>query len=462
MVSMGSGAIAQSLSGFAGLAGTMLPGPEGQGAAWTDKVGNALTYRPKSLGGQNAMKAFGAVPQAIDKVSDKLADYVFEKTGNPADPAMIKTLIQGIPQILGMKGAGALAEKGSILPKSTMRPEVAALDEQGVTMTPGQRGGKLASAAEERLTSWPIAGDVIKSARGKAVEQWNRAELNDAVKDAGGVPIPKSRTAPRDALYHVESEMKRRYGEVLGKMSGELDPQFQAKIAHTREVTSKLDKEHAAAVDDLIKTEVEGKFTNGKAPGDTVKEIQETLRTEADNYRRGGYQDRKTAQAIDQVRTDMSEMLKRVNPKLAPELEGIDKGYAKFKASSKASLYNKKGGGVYSPVQKLRAIEARDKSKDKGRFATGKARGQKEAQDAEKVLGNTVPDSGTAGRGALLETLIHKPWALSVLPVSALASIAYSQPVLRALQRAGVRGGIPGKPAAQALPAGAAQQEQQP
>jgi len=41
---LGTGMLGQAVGGLAGLAGTVLPGPEGQGAKWSVKVGNALTY----------------------------------------------------------------------------------------------------------------------------------------------------------------------------------------------------------------------------------------------------------------------------------------------------------------------------------------------------------------------------------------------------------------------------------
>src|SRR5882672_7492474 len=56
-LSLTTGTIAAPISGFAGIAGSLLPGPEGQGAAWARKTGSALTYEPRTTGGKNAMEA---------------------------------------------------------------------------------------------------------------------------------------------------------------------------------------------------------------------------------------------------------------------------------------------------------------------------------------------------------------------------------------------------------------------
>src|SRR5260221_602904 len=40
--------VSTPLSGFAGIAGAVLPGPQGQGSNWVGKVQDALTYEPRT------------------------------------------------------------------------------------------------------------------------------------------------------------------------------------------------------------------------------------------------------------------------------------------------------------------------------------------------------------------------------------------------------------------------------
>ena len=54
--------------------------------------------------------------------------------------------------------------------------------------------------------------------------------------------------------------------------------------------------------------------------------------------------------------------------------------------------------GVFSPAQLQNAVRAMDKSKDKARFAEGKALMQDLSESGKTVLGSKVPDSGTPYR----------------------------------------------------------------
>jgi hypothetical protein len=348
----------------------------------------------------------------------------------------------------------ALARAGIGKPVS---PTVKALADKGVVTTPGQRGGKIPSAIEQRLTSIPIVGDAIKAARARSAEQWNRSELNDAIKDAGGKPLPKDRQG-RDAIFHAESEIGKAYDRVLSKMKADLNSadssgtSFRQFLDQTKTLANQgLEPGSAKIVNDIIDKKVIGKFTkDGSANGENIKEIQEALRTEIADLKSGNYQERKVSQALQQVSAEMKAMLKRENPVLAPELDKVDRGYAKFKTSSQASLYSTKGAGGYTPAQKLRAIKARDASKGKQRFASGAAPGQKEAESVESVIGNTEPDSGTPGRLAVMDGLLKAI-------VSAPASAAYSKPVLKFLQNRALKKGGAYTPIGKSAPlAGAA------
>lgn len=365
------------------------------------------------------------------------------------------------------KAAGVLGDVAGPSLKAALggkpvSPAVRDLANKGVVMTPGMRGGKVASALEQRATSIPLVGDMIKRARGKATEQWNRAELNEAIKDAGGTEIPANRKG-RDAIFHTEQEMGKAYDGVLAKMSGDLNSADKAGVTfrqfldQTKQLTKQALDPGAAKI---VATNVDKVITKfgkaGKASGEVIKEIQETLRTEIDSLKGGNYQERKAAEALKAVSADMKAMLKRENPTLAPKLDNIDRGYAKFKASSKASLYSTKNQGTYTPAQKLQAIKARDKSKDKQRTASGKAPGQSEAEAVESVIGNTEPDSGSAGRIALMEAMLSGGGIAAGHPLGTLAAagapLMYSQPVLKALQKRALSKGGPYKPIGKSAP----------
>jgi hypothetical protein len=429
--------------------------PAGASTALTG-MGNAVQHPIDTIG-----RALGGASDLISRAPDAIthpvdtAKSVAESIKNlkPEDVGgMIGSSIAGGA---GGKAIGVLGDVAGPSLKALQKPvspTVRALADKGVVTTPGMRGGKIASSLEQRATSIPGVGDMIKRARGKATEQWNRSELNEAIKDAGGAEIPKNRTG-RDAIAHAEQEMGKAYDRTLSKMSGNIDSAdpkgvtFRSFLEQTKTLaTQDLEPSAAKIVNNMIDKKVIAKFDkDGKATGEKVKEIQEALRTEADQLKSGNYQERKVAEVLKQVSADMKAMLKRENPKLAEDLNNVDRGYAKFKASSKAALYSTKNQGSYTPAQKLQAIKARDKSKDKQRFASGTAHGQKDAEAVESVIGNTEPDSGSAGRIATIEALLGGGGLAAGHPIAAGLAAAspalYSQPILKMLQNRALKKG---------------------
>lgn len=127
----------------------------------------------------------------------------------------------------------------------------------------------------------------------------------------------------------------------------------------------------------------------------------------------------------------LRRLAERNNPHLADELAKVNAGYANFKRLERAASYVGAEDGVFSPANLQSAVKALDRSKDHGRFARGDAYMQDLSDAAKTVLGNKVPDSGTAGRlflggGALLGGGAMSPAIPAALGAGA---AAYSSPL---------------------------------
>lgn len=102
-----SGAAASIPAGLAGIAGTVLPGEQGQGARWVEKIQNAMTYQPRTQAGQQ-MSDMAAVPfEKLAQAGDIVGEYPaeagaalgFPKTG-AAVGAAVNTAVQSAPALL--------------------------------------------------------------------------------------------------------------------------------------------------------------------------------------------------------------------------------------------------------------------------------------------------------------------------------------------------------------------------
>jgi len=90
---------AQIGSGLYGIAGTLLPGPEGQGAEWVRKAQETLGGQPMTLGGRAAVTGLGAQMEPAVQAARAPGSYVAE---------------QGVPA-LGIKPSEATRVAGAVL-----------------------------------------------------------------------------------------------------------------------------------------------------------------------------------------------------------------------------------------------------------------------------------------------------------------------------------------------------------
>ena len=467
LMSMGTGAIAAPVSGLAGLAGSMLPGPPGQGADWTRAVGNALTYSPKTEGGQRALSTIGAPFEAIGKGADWAGGKTSEVTGSPAAGAGVNALIQFLPQLLAAKGMKAgMPER----PNARMTPELERLKQAGVTPTMGQVGGPFWQRMEEGVERVPIMSEPIRAAKARGVQEFNIAEVNDALTAAGLPKVPKGVKPGNEAIEHTRKAFYERYDELKdgmkgnlgrpetaapkagsaaaeraptelgrpalsgkptpqlegpgGRPSGEIDitprgpgappapPTLWAELQNIKRMAlDGMDRKYAQElgrdIDSLIINRFE-KNGSGLIGGETVKKLQSELGNLIKTKQRSEtWSVREQAQALKEADAAIDRMLRRENPTLAPELEKLDAGYAKFKIAQGAAARAGAREGVNTPKMYDSAVRAADKSKDKARYAEGKANQQDLSRAGTRYMSNVLPDSGTPYGLALMHMILN-------------------------------------------------------
>jgi hypothetical protein len=315
----------------------------------------------------------------------------------------------------GMFGAGAGNQLGR-LASNLIAPNVAAgvanLTSRGVRPTVGQSMGGAANAFEQKLTSVPVVGDFISSARRRAVDDFNRAIYDDILSPIGG-KAPE--VAGREAVAEVGDQISRGYDELLPQVTFGTDAQFgQDFTAIMRDVIAlpeSLSNRYMAFVDDRLTPSL---APTGTMTGEAFKTIESDLAGLARKYSKSTTaSEQELGDALTNLLTSMREGLARTNSGVQINVNGtmVDAGqrladlngaWAKLVRLERATGSVAAEHGVFSPAQLLSAVKATDSSVRNRNFARGDALLQGVAEDAKSVLGNTVPDSGTPGRLAAL------------------------------------------------------------
>lgn len=330
----------------------------------------------------------------------------------------------GIGALTGAAGGAAGKALGRVLNPKTS-PEVLALMKEGVTPTPGQIMGGAMARTEEKATSLPLIGDLIKNSQRRGVEDFNRAAYTRALNEIG----EKSKAnVGRAGVLEVKTKLGDAYNNLLPKLQFKADQQFSQEINQLSNLVKNgnVPPEIAKQFDSIVKSKVFSRMTKqGNMDGISFKELETDLGQTIKRYQRSqSPNDQNLGDALNEVLSSARAVLQRSNPAYAERLKDINKGYANYARIRGAASKVGAQEGVFTPEQLQSAVRALDNSVGKGNFATGKALGQDLSEAAKNVLGSKYPDSGTPGRALMASA-------------PGMAALAYANPLVAALAAGG-------------------------
>lgn len=344
---------------------------------------------PTTLGGKVAQGVgIGAATGATAPVTDN-QDNFWQQKG-------LQTAVGGAAGgVVPVAGAGIAR---IIKPKTSV--EAARLLDEGVTPTPGQILGGRWQVAEDKLTSLPIVGDAISSARRKSLDEFNRAALKRALEPIGG-KVPKD--VGHEGIAAVREQISKAYDDLLPKMSFKADNEFVRGLNNLRSLASELPEQQAKQFDKILKTQVQGKMTpQGLMNGARLKEVESELGRLAKGYESDpSFDNRQLGNAINELQNLIRQNLSRSNPQYADELAKVNKAWANYTRLRGAAGMQGAVDGKFSPAQLSNAVRSQDKTVGKRAFSEGTALMQDLSDAGKSVLASKYPDSGTAGRAWL-------------------------------------------------------------
>lgn len=333
----------------------------------------------------------------------------------------------------GALPAGAAAAARVVRPNTPAN--VNALLAEGVQMTPGQILGGAWKSAEEKLTSAPILGAAIRKGRTESIESFNRAVYKRALDPLGPQASAVAEAAPagREGIQAVGNYLSAAYDDALARSApSPVTQQFTASLAGLKSLLPKAAQDH---FDDVVNATILGKVTPGGTLTPSVaKEAESILGREAATYMGSSVaSERATGAALKQVQAELRDLIAQSNPKVAPEIQKINRAWADLVQMENAGAMLGAKEGVFSPAQYLNSVKRGDKSLRDRKFARGEALNQDFAQIADQVLSSRVPDSGTAGRlflsGAGLGGIFAAPMhTLGAAAGLGAGSLLYTQP----------------------------------
>ena len=323
-----------------------------------------------------------------------------------------------------------------ISPRASTNADVQLLREAGVQPTIGQTLGGAANRAEEKAMSLPIVGDAITAARERAREQFNRAAINRAVQPIGG----QVDEVGQAGIQKAGDLLGKSYDDAIANVKAvKFDAQFAQDLGQLRSMVQNLPPDLArrfnATIDDNLAPKISG---NGSMLGATYKQLDSKIGQEAAKFGKSSdpfQQD--LGDAYKQLQALLKQQAAKSSPEFAKAMKAADAGWANLVRIEGAGKAAQNAEGVFTPAQLNSAIRQADKSVRGRSVARGTALMQDLGNAGQQVLGNKVPNSGTADRLMLGGAGLGAYFVDPLIPAGLLSGAAlYTQPAQSLLRAA--------------------------
>lgn len=378
-----------------------------------------------TLGGRVAVGAgLGASSAALNPVAQ--GDFVDEKAKQIGTGAAFGGAMPVVTSALGR----------IISPNASRNPDLQLLRDSGVKPTIGQTLGGAANRVEEKAMSLPIVGDAIASARENAREQFNKAAINRAVAPIG----EKVDEVGQAGIQKAGNLLSQAYDDAINQVKVvKFDQQFGQEVRQLRSMAQNMTPEMAkrfnATVDDVLTPRI---TANGSMLGGTYKQIDSKLGQEAAKFGKSSDPlQQELGDAYKQLQALLKQQAARSNPGFADAIKKADAGWAnlvRVEGAGKAALNSE---GVFTPAQLNAAVRQADQSVRGRAIGRGTALMQDLGTAGQNVLGNKVPNSGTADRLMLGGAGLGAYFVNPAIPAGLLTGAAmYTSPVQSLLRGA--------------------------
>jgi hypothetical protein len=401
---------------FARLGGNILsPVSIAAGGAGSLAGGAGLATRMAAGGATGAVMGASAPVTDGDFTDQKLKQIGLSGVAGGLTPALVA-------------GASRL-----VSPKASISPDVQLLKTEGVRPSIGQTLGGVANRVEEKMQSIPIVGDAISAARGRAVNDLNKAAINRSVEPIG----KKVEKIGTEGIKEAGDLLSQAYDDVLASVNMvKFDGKWKSDLTQLKFMASALPPNVKGTFKQAIKGRVESRISKaGSMTAETMKQVDSEIGSLARRYQGSSIaSEQELGDALLQAQTLLRDQVSRVSPDAAQRIADINKGWANLVRIEGAANRAVNNDGVFSPGQLGMAVRAADKSTRKRAVARGTAL-MSDLAGAGNMLGSRVPNSGSTDRLLLGAGAIGAGAISPTIPLALGAGAAMYTPQVQSVLR---------------------------
>jgi len=341
--------------------------------------------------GAPASALYGGAANLATKIP-MLPNFLAPTVGAAAAGGVLNTIQPTLDNESTMKNAGVGAAAGAavdtlmrgagrVVQPVLQTPAVKNLLEKDVVPTVGQALGGVANRIEEKATSIPLLGDIIAGARNRARNELGTAAINV------GMPKGLKVTQPGNAgIEQADDLLSQGYGRLYGNSQVSRDAQLVQDLKNAITAPSiPLSDTYKTTYNQIIKRDVLDRLKPGQniAASDVKQQVEADLGKAIRALEPKG-QDGALREALQQARQAVRDLAGRQAGVDQVQRQALDRGYANMKNMADAARRAESNSGIPTPLQIIQNAKGSE-LRQLGR-------------DAQEVMGNRVPNSGTADR----------------------------------------------------------------
>lgn len=299
----------------------------------------------------------------------------------------------------------------------TLQKGARSMIKRGYPLTAGQAFGGTIGSIEQKVSA-PFVQEAIAEARRRPQQMFMRETIDEALKPLG-VKVPEGMTG-ETAVDFAEDAISEAYSSVVPKAKfSTVEPDNQiAEIIEKAQKDGVFDADDVKAFTKDLNEVYTSLKRNGSMTGQLFKESESMMSSQIKSYKMGNQ--RRQMRVMRDIQSVLRDQFASQNPDL-PDLQAANKAFRNMRPIVKLSDRRAATGGEFGAGQLVRA-ETQSRPRDAAEVIR--------AREARDILGQTVPDSGTAGRLELGRALTSPRSAIGLGSKVLASTLMYDYPKL--------------------------------
>lgn len=265
---------------------------------------------------------------------------------------------------------------------------------RGVPLTAGRRLGEFASRVEDKMASMPVVGDMVRRRSLDSMEGFNRAAFDEA-----GQPIGYKPSAIGDiGIKEFQNKVSEAYDNATAGTSAQFDDQFMTDMGQVYQQAKRLPDDRFNALGEIVDARMGHLADAGSMTGRDYQQAMRALKANRSSVpgQFQGFEQEYRDGVTGAMRALEGTMRRGGGDNVIAGLDAANaanKGLKTLQSAVERARNGTRSGevGIFAPSQLNDAVAMSERKYG--------ANALKElAQDGQRVLPSTVPNSGTADR----------------------------------------------------------------